>query len=372
MSDSAPARPGTTAAPDSRVPEARRSRGTAAVAGLDEEVILDRAGAAVTPAQGGRRGGAARPGRASVACAIDVGSNSAHALIAVVRDHAIEPVVDRSAFLGLGWAVDRRGVVGRAKQAELVDQLRGYAGRARGLEASSITVVGTEPLRRAADAARVVRAVEQRAGVPFHVLGHEEEGLLTLIGVTGGHPVRRNTVIVDIGGGSTEVVLACPDRDPVAVGVRLGSARLTARFAVHDPPRPDEVLAMTEEARTALATVVAPAPEDLVGVGGTASNILRVIDARGEADLTRARLDEALAVLVSQPSDAVAERYGVKPLRARLLPAGAAILAAALDQFGLERLRISDAGIREGLALASTHAGTGWRDRLEDLAGGWS
>ena len=345
--------------------------GTASVAALAEEVILDRPGSAVTPGGAARSGGAAREGPASVTCAIDVGSNSAHALIAVVRDHAIEPVVDRSAFLGLGWAVDRRGVVGHAKQAELVDRLRSYAGRARGLEATSVTVVGTEPLRRAADAARVVRAVEQRVGVPFHVLGHEEEGLLTLVGVTGGHPVRRNTVIVDIGGGSTEVVVACADQDPLAVGVRLGSGRLTARLAVHDPPRTDEIRAMSEEARGTLAAVVAPAPDDLVGVGGTASNILRVIDARGEAELTRERLDEALGVLVSQPSDAVAERYGVKPLRARLLPAGAAILAAALEQFGLEQLRISDAGIREGLALASTRAGAGWRDRLGDLARGW-
>jgi exopolyphosphatase/guanosine-5'-triphosphate,3'-diphosphate pyrophosphatase len=343
-----------------------------AATGTDEEVIVDRAGAIGRGGASLAQEAVARLGQASVVGAIDVGSNSAHGLIAVVRDHDIEPVVDRSAFLGLGWAVDRRGTVGRDKETELVEALGRYARRARGLEAGSITVVGTEPLRRAADAARVVRAVEQRCGVPFHVLGHDEEGLLTLIGVTLGRPVERTTAIVDIGGGSTEVVLASPAGPPVAVGVRLGSARLTARYIAHDPVRPDEIRAMTEEARRAMAAVSAGRPDELVGVGGTASNILRVMDGRGDTDLTRERLEAAIGVLATQASDAVAERYGVKPLRARLLPAGAAILTAALDHFGLEALRISDAGIREGLALASARAGAGWRDRLTDLAAGWA
>lgn len=339
----------------------------------DEEVIVDSAAAVVPrPAVPPPEAGAPRRAPASVVAAIDVGSNSAHGLIAVVRDHDIEPVVDRSAFLGLGWAVDRRGTVGRDKEAELIEALARYVRRAKGLEARPVTVVGTEPLRRSADAARVVRAVEQRCGVPFHVLGHEEEGLLTLIGVAGGHPVMQPTAIVDIGGGSTEVVLASADRPPRAVGVRLGSARLAARFVLHDPPLAQEINAMIEAALLGLAPVPADPAHELIGVGGTASNILRVLDARGDTELTRERLRAAIDVLLAAPSEAVADRYAIKPLRARLLPAGAAILTAALDRFGLERLRISDAGIREGLALASARAGAGWRDRLAELARGWS
>jgi exopolyphosphatase/pppGpp-phosphohydrolase len=76
-------------------------------------------------------------------------------------------------------------------------------------------------------------------------------------------------------------------------------------------------------------------------------------------------------MVVAEPADAIAVRYALKPIRARILPAGAVIVEAILARYGADSVRVSDAGIREGIILAVAHAGRDWRDRLPDLAGGW-
>jgi exopolyphosphatase/pppGpp-phosphohydrolase len=87
--------------------------------------------------------------------------------------------------------------------------------------------------------------------------------------------------------------------------------------------------------------------------------------------LTRRRVAEAIAILLTEPAALAAERHAVNPTRARLLPAGAAIMAAILEHFRIDRLRVSEAGIREGTVLATHHDPIGWRDRLPILARGW-
>ena len=87
--------------------------------------------------------------------------------------------------------------------------------------------------------------------------------------------------------------------------------------------------------------------------------------------LDRERIAEALAILTTESAALAAERYLVRPIRARILPAGAAILDAILERYGVDRLRVSEAGIREGAILAVDHAGRAWRDRLAQLAHGW-
>jgi exopolyphosphatase/guanosine-5'-triphosphate,3'-diphosphate pyrophosphatase len=142
-----------------------------------------------------------------VVAAIDVGSNSAHLLVARVG-HDVVPLHDESVLLGLGAAVDAHGVVPSATADTLVAALWTYASVARSLGAREIVVLGTEPFRRAADAARIVLSVGEVAGVPMHVLGHDEEGLLTLIGATGGRALTADVVVADVGGGSSEIVRA--------------------------------------------------------------------------------------------------------------------------------------------------------------------
>ena len=109
----------------------------------------------------------------------------------------------------------------------------------------------------------------------------------------------------------------------------------------------------------------------LVAVGGTARNLLRIGPPIVDRVLTRGRMRSALDAMAGAPAATIAERHGVKVSRARVLPAGAAILLGALDRYHLDRLRVADGGLREGLILAAFHAGPGWRLEVAQLALGW-
>jgi exopolyphosphatase/guanosine-5'-triphosphate,3'-diphosphate pyrophosphatase len=307
-----------------------------------------------------------------IGASVDLGSTSVHLLVASIEGHRLRPLVDESAFLGLGAAVDVGAQLGAEARQALVETLASYVASARGLGAAEITLIGTEPIRRAADAARIVADVEAGSGVPLHVLTHEEEAYLTLIGVTHGRPVTHETLVVDIGGGSSEFCAVGPDSIARAAGLRLGANRLTSRFATADPPTEADLSAMQVAANEILGEAVAATPTELVVVGGTASNILKVTTAGIEdVTITRARVAQALVNLGSHPAAATSAQYGVKPVRARILPAGAVIVDALMRRYGVERVRVSAEGMREGAILVADHAGREWRDRLADLAHGW-
>ena len=309
----------------------------------------------------------------TVEASIDVGSNSAHLLVAVAASHRLQPLVDESVLLGIGATVDGTGFLGRARRAELVSALVRYVETAHRLGARHVTIVGTEPLRRAADAQAIVTEVTRATGESMHVLSQIEEGLLTLLGVTNGRRATSEVGVVDIGGGSTQVVLAGPGRAPVAAGVKLGSARLTALLVEADPPTLVEIERLRTMVHQRIGEAPAGSPRELTAVGGTASNLLRVVPAAAlDRTMTRRRIAEALATLGSEPSAQASARHAVNLMRARILPAGAVILDAVLERYGLDRVHISEAGIREGAIFASARAGSGWRDRLAELARGWS
>ncbi len=310
--------------------------------------------------------------RPPIGASVDLGSNSVHLLVAAIAGHGLTPLVDESAFLGLGAAVDDHAALGAARRAELVGTLVRYATTARRLGASRVTFMGTEPIRRAADGARLVVEIEAASGVPLHVLSHEEEAYLTLVGVTAGLPVAHETLVVDIGGGSSEFCAVAAGGRARAAGLRLGSNRLTMQFARDDPPTPGQLESMAAAADGILRGALAAAPTDLVLVGGTASNLLKVTGA-GIADrvVTRGRVAEALATLTAADAAETSARFGVNPTRARLLPAGAVIVDAIMRKYRVDAVRVSEEGMREGVILVAEHAGRAWRDRLPELAHGW-
>ncbi len=260
---------------------------------------------------------------AVIGASIDIGANSIHLLVAAVAGHRIEPLLDESVFLGLGDRVARDGKIGPEARRDVVNALASYAATASRLGARELTIVGTEPIRRAFDATALVGEAEARADIALHVLDHDEEAMLTLLGVTRGRRVRNELLVVDIGGGSCEFVIAGPDRPVRSVGLSLGSARLTQDHIHSDPPTPAEVDALREIVRATLIDAPEANPQELVAVGGTASNLLRLLPATAiDRVLTRRRIAVALAMLTVERSVEAAERHALRPQRARILPAG--------------------------------------------------
>ena len=305
-----------------------------------------------------------------MAAAIDIGSYSVHLLVADVDGHELRARHDESAHLGLGRTIDEEGTLATALPG-LLETIGAYADRARRMGAETITIVGTDPLRRATDRLAVVDRIRDTTGLDVAALTHEEEALLALLGVQAGRPVDREMVMVDVGGGSTEILLAGPDREPVAVGLPLGAARLTGVHVEHDPPTASEVGSLSAEVAIAMLRAPDSDASQLVAVGGTARNLLRIGPALPNRILTQQRIRQAMDTMAFSQAATIAERHGVRVSRARVLVAGAAILLGALDRYRLDRLRVAEGGLREGMVHAAFHAGPAWRTELRALTRGW-
>ena len=171
------------------------------------------------------------PARATAA-AVDIGSYSVHLLVADVSRHSLRVRHDESAFLGLGRRLGAGDKLGPAR-ATLRETIAGFVAQATALGATTISLVGTDPLRRAADRDYAIEEIRSVTGLEVSVLSHEEEAMLALLGVQQGQPIKRELVMVDVGGGSTEIVVARPGEP---AGRRRGPAR---RRPAVEPPRHD-------------------------------------------------------------------------------------------------------------------------------------
>ena len=309
---------------------------------------------------------------ARVYAAVDVGFNSVHLLVAEVVGHRLDPLADESVKLGLGDTVESLGTIPAPDRDVLVAELVRYAQRARALGARGIAFVATQPLRRAADARAVVAAVEEASGVPLHVLDHQEEGLLNVLGATSGRPVEGSLAVVDIGGGSTEVVLLDPGEHARSRGLPIGCATLTRRLVAHDPSTVDEEVALREAARRAVADAPPGSPRTMLAVGGTASNLVKVVPAAaGDRIMTPASAPAGATVAGSVSGGR--GRGALRDHRAgvRILPPAPRSSRRSWSDTALDRATASRRGSAKGWCSALARAGDAWRDRLDALAHGW-
>ncbi len=308
-----------------------------------------------------------------VGAAVDVGSNSIHLLVGLVGPGGIQPLVDESDLLGLGDVVDIEGHIPDASRDAIVRTLERYATTAAARGAEDITFVATEPLRRATNGAEVLEHVLSATGRPLHVLSHEAEAQLTLLGVTGGAQGAGALMVVDIGGGSTEIILADCESAGVLVGVlATGSSRLTKTLVRHDPPTWFEINALRAESRRlvkALPGVLLTARSPrCVMVGGTASNLVKLLPpavggtpaAGGLRTIELVDLPACFDLLSREPADALVTRFAVNRRRAGQLTAGGALVEALMARFGVDQAEISGASLREGAILAVAEAGDPW------------
>jgi exopolyphosphatase/guanosine-5'-triphosphate,3'-diphosphate pyrophosphatase len=313
---------------------------------------------------------APREASVSIGGAIDIGSNSVHLLVALVGPDWVEPLRDASELLGLGEVVDRVGEIPADERARLVDVLRIYTKTAQRSHAERLTLLGTEPLRRARNSTETVAEIAAATGLSPRILTTRDEAVLTFIGVTRGLVPDAPLIVIDIGGGSTEVSTFVPGTGLRVDDIPFGSARLTNAIVEHDPPTDDELdrlFLAASDATAALAgrdQAVAMSGARAVFVGGTATNVARL------GRLTRAALAEDRRTLEKLPMAAVSSRFNVRPRRARQLAAGVAIVELLLERFGLDSADVSDASLRDGAIIAAARLGDSWTGAFEDLVAG--
>jgi exopolyphosphatase/pppGpp-phosphohydrolase len=317
-----------------------------------------------------------------IGAAIEVGSNSVHLLVAELVDDELRVRRDESLLFGLGAVVDMEGRIPDQEADAVIELLKEYLAAAEDEGAERIVLLATEPLRRASNRTHFCDAVREATGQPLHVLSHDEEAELTVLGVLNGEPPSEPTLVLDIGGGSSEVVLLEPGADPVVGVMPVGSARLTASHVEDDPPTLEEVQALRNEAHHLLSGMPVGHPRRGIVVGGSGTNLVRLTtdavddedgETRPDAEdwlIDRRRTQRAIDIVMAQPSLELVESYGLRERRIVQMAAGASLIEAALDCYNLEQLEASDASLREGALLAWDRAGEAWRERLSELVSG--
>jgi exopolyphosphatase/guanosine-5'-triphosphate,3'-diphosphate pyrophosphatase len=308
--------------------------------------------------------------------ALDIGTNSTRLLIADVADGRVAKEQARAMVITrLGRGVDATRRFDPAALARTLEVVGEYADRCRALAVEAVRVVATSATRDVRNREELVAGVLARTGVEPEVLSGEQEAAATWAGATADLPGAERTLVVDIGGGSTEFITGVPGRpgSPEAmVSLDIGCVRLTERHLHGDPWEDHEVAAMRADVRAHLARlsgVLDPAAASrVVGVAGTVTTVvalaleLPAYDARaihhatveaGQVEATAARL---LALTVAERAALPVMAKG----REDVIAAGAVVLDEICRSFGFARIVASEADILDGVLLglaARTAAG---------------
>ena len=281
---------------------------------------------------------------------IDIGSNTTRLLVADCDGPRLEEVHQERSFTRIGRALRHDGRIPSDKLAEVAMVVADQLASARHLGAGEIRCVATASVRRAVNGAELVdRIAVACPGLAVEVLSGEEEARLAFVGAarTLEHGLSGPLGVVDVGGGSSEIVVGMPpDRVVWWASFPLGSGDIADGSLHSDPPAPSELDAASERVDEVLAGVSPPHAEAAVAVGGSATSLLRLVG----PVLDTTALDRSLTLLARSPAADVAARYGLDPERVRLLPAGLLILRAVSALFAAP-LRVGRGGIREGVLL---------------------
>ncbi|MET0558576.1 MAG: Ppx/GppA phosphatase family protein [Solirubrobacterales bacterium] len=294
---------------------------------------------------------------------IDVGTNSARLLVADVADGRVTPVERRSTVTRLGRGVDLTGRLSAEAIEDACAAIGPYVATLRELEADTVEVVATSAVRDAGNGSAFVAELRERFALSPRVLDGEEEARLTYLGASSEQAPTEPTLVVDIGGGSTELIVGSGDEISFHTSMQAGVVRHTERHIGSDPPTALELEALAGDVRGLIEEAVPPgiAAEAGVAVAGT-PNSLAAIDLGLEPYdprrvqgylLTLTSIQRMLSQLASVPLGERIEIPGMHPDRAPTIVAGVVILIETMRTFGLERVQASEHDILYGTAIAA-------------------
>lgn len=265
----------------------------------------------------------------------------------------------------LGEGLAARGRLEETAMARTLETVADFCHQAVSLGAGEILIVATSAVRDAQNGQAFADRVRGAVGVTVQVVPGEEEARLALLGALEGLPDLRGTILLfDIGGGSTEFILARERRLAAAVSLPLGVVPLAERYPSAGPVQWERYRAMEQEIRSRLDSGLSGfasgcRPDHLLGTAGTVTTLAALDQELTAYDparvhgyvLARARVEQLLRRLAAL---SVAERAALpylEPGRADLIVPGTAICLAAMDYFGASSLRVSEFGLREGILV---------------------
>jgi len=313
---------------------------------------------------------------------VDIGTNSTRLLIAdVAPDGTLTERERRTTVTRLGQGVDAAGTL----QPEAIERVHSALDTYKKLiddnNVAAATAVLTSAVRDAANGAAFTETVRTRYGLDARTITGDEEAALTFRGATSDRAApdpdddnNHRLAVFDIGGGSTELVVGHGAHVDFHVSTQAGVVRQTERFLHHDPPTPDELQRLTDEARTIFTDAVPhetrASVDAALAVAGTATSAAALLQELDPYDPARvhgfrllaAQCEMLLAKLAAMDNDERARQKGLHPDRAPAIVAGLVLLIAAMRAFGLDEVEVSEHDILRGAALQRAEAyrgGTG-------------
>jgi exopolyphosphatase / guanosine-5'-triphosphate,3'-diphosphate pyrophosphatase len=292
--------------------------------------------------------------------AVDMGTNSTRLLVADVDGGDLAEVERLLEITRLGDRVDADGRLSEASMERVHAVLERYAETVGELGAEHVLATATSAVRDAANGRQFLAAVERRHGFEPRLLSGRAEAELTYRGVTSRLTAGAGTLVCDIGGGSTELVLGGSDGVIDATSLDMGCVRMSERFLHSDPPA-GEIAALREAAAGTLPAEIASRAATLVGVAGTVTT-LATIDLGLDREIPEEidghallpdTVEALLRRLAAMPLAERREVRGLMPERAPTIVAGAAIAAEVLKATGADRMLVSERDILHGAALAA-------------------
>ncbi|HTX45914.1 MAG TPA: Ppx/GppA phosphatase family protein [Solirubrobacteraceae bacterium] len=303
----------------------------------------------------------------SLVAVVDIGTNSTRLLVAELTDGRVTDELERrSTVTRLGAGVDADGRLADDSMKRVYATLQKYrqAIDEHGASVRAVAVM-TSAVRDAANGAEFADQVAKRFGLQPHILAGDDEARLTFLGAMSERDPNDHTrtLVIDIGGGSTELVVGDGHEMRFHVSTQAGVVRQTERYLHSDPPTPAELKALRGNVGEIVSAAVPSEDRESVrhaiAVAGTATQLAAIAQGLEPYDpervqgyvITADERDRLLAQLAAVPLDERCRTPGLDPARAPTIVAGAAILSVVMDLFGLDRVEVSEHDILRGAAM---------------------
>jgi exopolyphosphatase / guanosine-5'-triphosphate,3'-diphosphate pyrophosphatase len=299
---------------------------------------------------------------------IDIGSNSTRLLVADVGAEQVDEVVRESRVTRLARGVDLSGQLAAEAIETTCMAIADYVTACDRLEVERIEAIATSAVRDAANGDAFVAELRERFALATRVLDGEEEARLTYMGATFERPPAEPTLVIDIGGGSTELIVGTGREISFHASLQAGVVRHTERHLTSDPPAPTELEALAADARGLIEGAIdaSPGAEARFGiaVAGTPTSLASIDLGLEPYDpkqvhgrtLNLETIQRLLSLLSSAPLAKRAEMRGMHPDRAPSIVAGVVILVEAMRAFGLDAIEVSEHDILYGVAIGAFSA----------------
>jgi exopolyphosphatase / guanosine-5'-triphosphate,3'-diphosphate pyrophosphatase len=297
---------------------------------------------------------------------VDMGTNSTRLLVADVDDGRVEEIERRSTVTRLGRGVDTTQQLATEAIDDVANAVGEYIGIYEPLEPETVSVLATSAVRDAANSGAFIAELRERFALNARILTGDEEARLTYLGAVAGRPPAGGTLVIDIGGGSTEIVVGSGHEVTYHASLQAGTVRHTERYMRNDPPTAPELEALAEDVRKLIFAELAAAEFFEIGIGiavaGTPTSLAAIEQELDPYDpemvhgyvLTLDGIQRMCSMLSGKTLEQRLQVTGLHPGRAPTIVAGVVILIQVMRAFGLQRIEVSEHDILHGAALEAS------------------